>query len=487
MARIIVTWFLASILLLGYVLSAIAESEPESELTIEQLEQMDLTLPNDELADTPFDGGFAMLDELPTKNQLPFFDNRFRIDAEVDEITLLMFRRRGSPAVVLVRPDGSKINVRTAAEHGVEWHDTNTYDLIHIPNPMPGPWQALGRILPESRVMVLSDIELDVDPLPEHLMSGETLKVTARLQNAGDPINARDFREILTLDVIFISTNNPDYDNFGRGIVQVAQFRDDGRGFDERARDGVFTGEFTLDFAAGEWTPKYLVKTPLYTREAIQPDVLIHPIPIKPDIRIAEHEDADHHIKFTVVDEQVEASSLIIQGGIRYPDGTEDTFSLQEMKSNYHQLVLENRGFGSYVVIASAFGSTLAGREFMLTLPSIDFSVNLQTFQAPELEMLPEELQALEAAESAPEEEFAFPWGWVIFINVTILLVGGSIIWLVMSGRSWRDLLPGKKSKAEKKAEEQKPTKKETEQNKPADAGKKDDLDDILDLSLPDD
>lgn len=484
MARIIMKWFQVGILFLS--VSCLA-AEPEPELTMEQLEQMELMLPSDELADTPFDVGFAMLDELPTKNQIPFFDNRFRIDAEVDEITLLMFRRRGAPAVVLVRPDGSKMNVRTADEHGVEWHDTNTYDLIHIPHPMAGPWQALGRILPESRIMVLSDIELDVDPLPEHLMSGETLKVTARLQNAGDPINARDFRDILTLDVIFISTNNPDYDNFGRGIVQVAQFRDDGRGFDERARDGVFTGEFTLDFAAGEWTPKYLVKTPLYTREAVQPEVLIHPVPIEADIRIADDEDAEHQITFTVVDEQVDASSLIIQGGIRYPDGTEDTFSLQELKSNYHQLVLDNRGFGSYVVIASVFGSTVGGREFMLTLPSMDFSVNLQTFQAPELEMLPEELQALEAAESPPEEAFVFPWGWVIFINCSIFLMGGSIIWLVMTGRSWRDLVPGKKTKNADKAEEPQPTKNETGQNKQAGAGKKDDLDDILDLSLPDD
>lgn len=487
MALTAVKWILlcTAILCCGLA-SADPASETEPELTIEQLEQMELNFP-DALEGTPFDVGFAMLDELPTKNQLPFFDNRFRIDAEVDEITLLMFRRRGSPAVILVRPDGSKINVRTAEEFGVEWHDTNNYDLIRIPRPMPGPWQALGRILPESRIMVFSDIELDVDPLPEHLMSGETLKVTARLQNAGDPINARDFREILTLDVIFISTNNPDYDNFGRGIVQVAQFRDDGRGFDERARDGVFTGEFKLDFAAGEWVPKYLVKTPLYTREVVQPAVLIHPSPIKPNIQIAEDESAAHHIQFTLVDEQVDTSSLIVQGGIRYPDGVEDSFTLQEQQGAHHELVLDNRGFGSYVVIASAFGTTTEGREFMLTLPIIDFSVNLQTFQAPELEMLPEELLALEAEKSQQEEEPTFPWGWVIMINTTIFAIGGCIIWLTISGRSWRDLLPRKKAKGEQKPAEQKQSEKSAGKNEPQDAGKKDDLDDILDLSLPDD
>lgn len=463
-----------------------SESTTEPTLTMEQLEQLELTLPG-ALVDAPLEPGFAMLDELPTKNQIPFFDNRFRIDADVDEITLLMFRRQGSPAVILVRPDGSKINIRTAADQGIEWHDTNTYDLIRISKPMPGPWQALGRIMQESRIMVLSDIKLDVDPMPTHLMSGETLKVTARLHNAGEPINARHFREILTLDVIFISTNNPAHDNFGRGIVQVAQFRDDGRGFDERARDGIFTGEFMLDFSAGEWQPKYLVKTPLYTREVIHPSVMIHPLPIEQIIHRAEDTEANHSIHFTVIDEQVKSTSLIIQGGIRYPDGHSDNFSLREASGTTQELEVENRGYGSYVIDAAVYGSTLAGREFMLTLPSIDFSINLQTFQAPDLELLPEELLALEAAKAPQEDIPGFPWGWVIFINTTILAIGGALILLTISGRSWRDFLPGKKAKeAAQSTNKNQPTI-STGQKQQASAGKKDDLDDILDLSLPDD
>ncbi len=42
------------------------------------------------------------------QNEIPLLDNRFRIDHKVDKITLLFFRKRGAPAVVLVRPDGSK-------------------------------------------------------------------------------------------------------------------------------------------------------------------------------------------------------------------------------------------------------------------------------------------------------------------------------------------------------------------------------------------
>ena len=474
-------------LLLLCSLAVLAQPEPvpdpEPELTMEQLEELELNFP-ELLQDTPFDIGFEMLQQLPTRNQISLFDNRFRIDGEVDEITLLMFRRPGSPSVILVRPDGSKINVRNAEEQQVEWHASRNYDLIQIPRPMAGPWQALGRILAESRIMVLSDIILDVDPLPDHLMSGETLKVTARLKNAGEPINARDFREILTLDVIFISTNNPDYDNFGRGIVQVAQFRDDGRGFDERARDGVFTGEFQLNFAAGEWVPKYLVKTPLYTREVEQAPVLIHPIPIKAELTKAENAEAMHQLNFVVVNEEVKAQSLILQGRVRYPDGDTAAFSLQRPDFGAHRLQLEHRGYGSYMIEIQAFGELRNGREFMLTLPNVDFSVNLETFQAPELERLPEEILAEEAARRELEQAAAFPWGWVISVNVLILSIGGFFIWLMLTGKSVRDLLPKKKAAAT--ADNNKPNK-ESEARQGAPAAKKDDLDDILDLSLPDD
>ncbi|MDP4527975.1 TIGR03503 family protein [Alkalimonas delamerensis] len=475
---------LLTLWLLCCAVVAAAEPVHEDALSPEelaQLEQMDLSF-SELLADTPFDVGFEMLEQLPTQNQVALFDNRFRIDGEVDEITLLMFRRPGSPSVILVRPDGSKINFRNAEEQQVVWHSSRQYDLIQIPTPMPGPWQALGRILPESRIMVLSDILLDVDPLPEHVMSGETLKVTARLQNAGEPINARDFREILTLDVIFISANNPEHDNFGRGIVEVAQFRDDGRGLDERARDGIFTGEFKLDFAAGEWIPKYLVKTPLYTREVEQKPVMVHPLPVQLRVEQAEQPEGTHRVHFEVTDPQIRSESLIFQGRARYPDGDVLEFTVLAQEHGF-DLPLEHRGFGSYVVEVQAFGELHSGREFMLTLPNLSFSVNIETFQAPELERLPEEILAEEAARLQQEEPASFPWGWVIAANLLILSVGGFVIWLMMSGKSWRDLLPKKKAASDKTA------KKESKAVEPTNktAGKKDDLDDILDLSLPDD
>ena len=137
--------------------------------------------------------GLTELPDLSATNQIPLLNNRFRIDYEIDEITLVFFRKKGAPSVVLVKPDGSKVYARTAKDHQMEWHDDKTYDLIKIKQPTPGPWQAIGSILPESRIMVLTDIDLQVDPLPTDMMVGETLKVTARLTNGGKPMTFSDY------------------------------------------------------------------------------------------------------------------------------------------------------------------------------------------------------------------------------------------------------------------------------------------------------
>lgn len=439
------------------------------------------------------DSGFSLLPDLPLKNQIPLLDNRFRIDENVSEITLLFFRRRGSASVVLVQPDGNKLYYRNADDKTLHWHDGRSYDLIRINNPMAGPWQAVGRISPESRIMVLSDITLDVDPLPASLMAGETVKVTARLNNGEQPVNVKDFRDVLALEVLFISTNNAQYDNLGRGVVQVAQFRDDGRGYDEKARDGIFTGELQLNFLAGEWTPKYIVKTPLYTREIEQAPVVLLPAPLTPETVLSDNDRDAHYINFKLTNADVLANNLLLQGRIRYPSGEIENFVLNEATRPARQLAIQNKGHGSYIVETSVFGQTVTGREFMLIMPEVSFVINHVTHQAPELEVLPQQILDEIAAEQAPvvlaTEPEAFPWGLVISANLLILGCGGFAIWFVMTDRKLNLPFVKKKKTADSTTQ---PEITEIKETPPKDktvekAQKNNDMDDILDLSLPDD
>lgn len=309
-------------------------------------------------------------------NQIPYFDNRFSIDAALDEITLLFYRSRGSRPIILVRPDGSKLRVNDFDQDQVQWHDDSTFDLIKIKKPMPGPWQAIGDILPTSQIMVMSDVRIEVDPLPEVVLSGETLKMVGKLFNGDEPINTPHFRNVVTLDVHFYSTNNAAYDNFGADALKLTSFRDDGHDLDEYAGDGLYTGEFRLDFAAGEWQPVFLIKLPMASRESRQKPILLHKSPINISVETSENEVNPHRMTLSINPAYVDPNSLVFQGKITFPDKEVEPFSIMDDQQGDTRLKdIRNTEPGIYRVNINAFGKTVSGREFRLTVPEFAFNV----------------------------------------------------------------------------------------------------------------
>jgi uncharacterized protein (TIGR03503 family) len=313
-------------------------------------------------------------------NQIPYFDNRFRIDSELDEITLLFFRNRGSRPIILVRPDGSKLRLNDTNTNDktnkVQWYDDSTFDLIRIEKPMPGPWQAIGQILPESQIMVVSEIKIEADPLPKDALSGEILKVVGKLYNNNEPINTPHFRNVVHLDVNFYSTNNADYENFGASALKLTSFLDDGHDLDEYAGDGLFTGQFQLDFTIGEWQPVFLITLPMASRELRQKPFILHKSPINIDVEISENENKPHYITLSIDPTYVDPNSLVFQGKITFPDIHVESFSIMDdQQGNTRLKEIENTESGVYRINVNAFGKTISGREFHLIVPEYSFNV----------------------------------------------------------------------------------------------------------------
>ncbi|MEW6993642.1 TIGR03503 family protein [Colwelliaceae bacterium MEBiC 14330] len=308
-------------------------------------------------------------------NQIPYFDNRFRLDANLEEITLIFYRRSGSMPIILVRPDGSKIRVTDFDQEKVQWFDDSTFDMIKIKKPMPGPWQAIGDILPDSQILVVSDVKIAVEPLPEIAFSGETLKVEGRLFNGEQAMDSRYFKEVVNLDVNFYSTNNSVYENFGADAIKVSSFRDDGRGLDEYANDNTFTGEFVLDFAPGEWQPVYLVKLPMATRELRQNPIILQKTPVVIDVIPSKDLEKPHQVTLSIDPTYVDVNSLVFQGKFTFPDRQIEPFSIMEQQGGTRTASITNTEPGMYRINVSAFGKTILGREFRLVVPEYTFHV----------------------------------------------------------------------------------------------------------------
>lgn len=524
MAKLTMRASLMLALLAGYSLGCSAGQSAESPKTTKepalttQSEAADpATKINATAEKTANSAGIHELPAVSSSNQIPLLDNRFRIDYAVEEITLVFFRKKGAPSIVLVKPDGSKIYARTAREHGMQWHDDKTYDLIKMVKPVPGPWQAIGEILPESRIMVLTDIDLKVDPLPKDMMVGESLKVTAKLTNGGKLINAKDFRDILQLNVLLISTQKPEYDNFTSSVLDFTTFKDDGRDYDERPRDAVFTGEFRLEFPAGEWMPKYIVETPLYSRELLQDPLVISRTPLSTNLVEAKTAEDKHVLTYTITEGPIDAKTVSLQGRILFPSQEVQSFTIAEMAADKRELLIANAGMGTYRISQTMFGKTKSGREFVISLPEVTFAAvgpkedvppvddatvkaaaEKETAAAGDVAATDPATATAKAevpAEPAPEP---FPIGWVIFGNLIILLVGGGAIFFAMNANAKQmigmviaklnpKLLLKRKPAEAPDVDAASMSAADESSNMPKKPAKAKSGDDILDLSLPDD
>lgn len=441
------------------------------------------------------------------QNSIKLLQNRFRIDYKVDEITMVFFRKFGSPPVVLVRPDGSKIFQIQADGENVFWYDAASYDLISLKNPMPGPWQAVGNILPESRVMVLSDIMLKADPLPDVIFSGEILKQTAFLTNGGKPINYAEFRDVVSLEIRLASTNNPNFNNFGAEVQTIAQFEDDGRGMDETPLDGTFTGQFNLSLPNGEWTPIFVVSTPMFTREQVDPNLMLYPNPINIDVKLGGGGEGFHKLLIDAEREFVDMSTLLIDGKIRFPNGDVQNFSLTEQTEEVREHLIVNYEYGVYRVKLTAYGNTKSGRDFILDVPEYSFLSEEPTEtvvpQKTDKTVIEEgsesrisdqtnssELKLLTMPDSAPQEPKMATSTLIVIIlaiNSVLLIGGGGLIWFLMRSKNSKVDQYGIESTSmnQHASAESKESGKTARSKKKT--GKKNNDSGIIDLSLPDD
>ncbi|MGL6027225.1 MAG: TIGR03503 family protein, partial [Vibrio sp.] len=108
-------------------------------------------------------------------SSLSLLDNRFRVDPSISQITFVIYRENNSQPVVLVRPDGRKYYQSRNPDY-VRWYQEPSMDIISIDDPMPGPWQAIGKVTPKNHIKLISDLQLTSDVLPSRVFQGEELK-----------------------------------------------------------------------------------------------------------------------------------------------------------------------------------------------------------------------------------------------------------------------------------------------------------------------
>lgn len=243
--------------------------------------------------------------------EMSWLDNRFRVDPTIKQVSFLVYREKASQAVTLVRPDGTKYYAWEHPEH-VAWYEESGMDIISIENPMPGPWQAIGKVTPDNKIKILSNLTLNVDTLPKKLYQSESLKFTARLLQDGKPLVLRDFLNRIKLNVTFTPylANEKELVKEARPLAEVlGTFEDDGQDLDEVAADGVFTVNLPINIKPGKYWVRIQSRNGVFLR-TVEQDVLVYPAPIRTSFTQARNENRSHSMSIDTEGGLIKAGSL---------------------------------------------------------------------------------------------------------------------------------------------------------------------------------
>ncbi|MBE3668267.1 TIGR03503 family protein [Vibrio navarrensis] len=245
----------------------------------------------------------SCVSQAATESTMSLLDNRFRVDPTIDQITFLIYRENPSQPVVLVRPDGHKYYAWKTYDN-VRWYQEPAMDIVSIENPMPGPWQAVGKVTPKNNIRLISHLTLSTEPFPNRLYRGEVIKFTARLASDGQPLVLRDFLDRVNLRVTLTKyvENEQELVKEARPLpVVLGDFSDDGQGLDERPGDGVFTVRLPIEVEPGKYRARITSGNGVFLR-AKEQNVLVYPSPVATTFIQSRREGQPH--RFVVSGEQ---------------------------------------------------------------------------------------------------------------------------------------------------------------------------------------
>jgi uncharacterized protein (TIGR03503 family) len=355
--------------------------------------------------------------------------NRFRVDHMVDKLTLMVQREYGSPPVIIVLPDGSKWYAQRHPDD-VKWVDGITGDIIEIPNPVPGPWQLLGRVAKGSTIDKVSKLDIVVDPFPQPLFQGERIKVTAKLMGDEQRVRMPGLDYLVEWTAKFVSEHSSADENFAAGTFVVGSYKDDGEALDERPDDGIFTGKLNLNQPWGDYRFVVNARNNVFEREVTHYFTL-SPNPV--EVKMIEPADPYQNpwkLVLSVESKELNLADTFFEFEMVGPAGLQQSLTVHGMTTPMTELQLPMvTEFGSYRIKGQAASTTVGGREVLIQLPEHFFNL----VPPPEPPPTPEELAAIAAeqaaiAEAKAKEDAIF---WLILGNLLLLVFGvaGLIFW----------------------------------------------------------
>ena len=383
---------------------------------------------------------FSALGYSAEESSMSLLDNRFRVDPSIKQITFVIYRSKSSQPVVLVRPDGKKYYAWRSPDN-VRWYQESSMDIVSIDNPMPGPWQAIGRVTPKNKIKLISHLELTTDQLPNRLFQGESIKFNARLTSDDQPLVLRDFLDRVKLKVTFTKyiENEDELIKEAKPIPEViGEFADDGQGLDEVAGDGIFTVSLPITSAPGKYRVRITSGNGVFLR-AQEQEVLVYPTPLQ--TTFIQSRDAMSPNRIVMAGEQGMILPGSIAGHVEHTSPSGELTSVPgsaQAESNKLELEIPySEAIGLYSWTGEAFATEM-GSERPLIFPLTDHTYSVvaevdmaetrrcQDEERLKQQKLLEEMQLIQMREEKRTRTMI-----VIGVGNVVVVILGLVVWFV--------------------------------------------------------
>ncbi|MEJ2445549.1 MAG: VWA domain-containing protein [Exilibacterium sp.] len=373
------------------------------------------------------------LDRAAPAEQVPLQENRFVVDSSIEEFTALIFRKPGSNHTRLVGPDRHEYSF-SKEQSDVSWYRSDDYDLITVQGPLEGEWRVLAAMDPDSRVTVVSNLNLVVKPLKNNIYKGDILPLSLLFQEDGKTIDREEFLKLLDIEAT-LSRREP-----------AASWRRS-LSAEPPPSNGVFSTTFSMFDEEGYYDLKVLVDGKSFKREFSHTVSVREPfgIELKKDILAGV---TSYVVTVNAYSQTVDRGATHVVARIRDPDGDRSVKPLSLTEVDNWRLKLTPSLEGEYTLGLRITGKDKQGRDFEYNPDTLQFRVpdaedpfNTEPESEPEPKPEPEPVAKLE-----PEPETQAPDSgtessqWPLYLGLGV----GNLLILALAFVAYRMIMGGK-------------------------------------------
>jgi hypothetical protein len=371
-----------------------------------------------------------IFDQAVPAERVPLDNNGFLVDASVKEFTALIFRRTEGEKTVIATPDGKELS-STSPEDDVNWYRTDAYDLITASRPRAGQWKIKTDITTQSRITVVSDLRLVMEPLKNNIRLGDSLSLDYSFQENLKTITNSDFLNLLSTSAIVAKEGTEE--NVTLDLTMPAP-----------PEDGIYHQSISAFKTSGDYEVHLYVDGKTFKREFKHSfSVRDSMMAVEKSNQKDEHGNSIYRYLIKTDEKLVDLTKTQIAFTIKsFVDHQEETI-LELVNGNHWEAYFKPEKAGEYHLSLRVKGETRDGEKFeeMIALENVKHEEKVVIAKQPPTPK-PEHEQKEEPSHEKPlaETNHLLLYIALAFGNLVIILLGFFGYRMIMGGKAKEEL-----------------------------------------------